>query len=95
MCCHRAVRRINCSRRREFCLETLREIRDGQRQIIELLSTQRALAEEQLRKSGERIAESVGLQRLALQRQRTVTLIAIPGILACIAAIAYLVLRYF
>ena len=76
-------------------VETLREIRDGQRQIIELLTAQRALAEEQLRKSGERVAESVGLQRLALQRQRTVTLIAIPGILACIAAIAYLVLRYF
>jgi hypothetical protein len=76
-------------------LETLREIRDGQRQIIELLSAQRALAEEQLQKSGERIAESVGLQRLALQRQRTVTLIAVPGIIACIAAIVYLLLRYF
>lgn len=76
-------------------LDALREIRDGQREVIELLAAQRALAEEQLKKSGERIAESVGLQRLALQRQRAVTLIAIPGILACIAAIAYLVLRYF
>ena len=76
-------------------LDTLREIRDGQREIIQLLTAQRALAEEQLKKSGERIAESVGLQRLALQRQRTITLIAVPAILACIAAIAYLVLRYF
>lgn len=76
-------------------LHTLREIRDGQREIIQLLSAQRTLAEEQLKKSGERIAESVGLQRLALQRQRTITLIAIPAILACIAAIAYLVIRYF
>jgi hypothetical protein len=76
-------------------LDTLREIRDGQREIIQLLSAQRTLAEEQLKKSGERIAESVGLQRLALQRQRTITLIAVPAILACIAAIAYLVLRYF
>jgi hypothetical protein len=76
-------------------LDTLREIRDGQREMIRLLSAQRALAEEQLKKSGERIAESVGLQRLALQRQRTITLIAIPALLACIAAIAYLVLRYF
>jgi hypothetical protein len=76
-------------------LDTLREIRDGQREVIQLLSAQRALAEEQLKKSRETIAESVGLQRLALQRQRTITLIAIPALLACIAAIAYLVLRYF
>lgn len=76
-------------------LATLREIRDGQRQIIELLSAHRALAEEQLRRSRETIAESVGLQRLALQRQRAITLIAVPAILACIAAIAYLVFRYF
>jgi hypothetical protein len=76
-------------------LDTLRAIRDGQREMIQLLSAQRTLAEEQLKKSGERIAESVGLQRLALQRQRTITLIAVPAILACIAAIAYLVFRYF
>ncbi|MNC90876.1 hypothetical protein D3C83_70300 [compost metagenome] len=76
-------------------LDALREIRDGQREVIQLLSAQRTLAEEQLKKSGERIAESVGLQRLALQRQRTITLIAVPGILACIAAIAYLLIRYF
>lgn len=76
-------------------LDTLREIREGQREIIRLMSAQQAAAEEQVRKSRESIAESVGLQRLALQRQRTVTLIAVPGILACIAAIAYLVMRYF
>jgi hypothetical protein len=76
-------------------LEVLKEIRDGQREIIALLNAQRALAEEQLRKSQERIEESVGLQKEALRRVRSVTLIAVPGILACIAAIAYLVLRYF
>ncbi len=76
-------------------LDTLREIRDGQREVIQLLSAQRTLAEEQLKKSRETISESVGLQRLALQRQRAITLIAIPAILACIATIAYLVIRYF
>jgi hypothetical protein len=76
-------------------LEVLREIRDGQREVLGLLAAQRAAAEEQVRKSRESIAESVSLQRLALARQRTVTLIAVPGILACIAAIAYLVWRYF
>ena len=76
-------------------LEVLREIRDGQREVLGLLSAQRAAAEEQVRKSRESIAESVALQRLALARQRTVTLIAVPGILVCMAAIAYLVWRYF
>jgi hypothetical protein len=76
-------------------LETLREIRDGQREMLTHLAAQRALTEEQITRSRATIEESVGLQRLALQRQKTITLIAIPGILACIAAIAYLVLRYF
>lgn len=75
-------------------LEALREIRDGQREIIELLSANKSIAEEQIRNSKERIGESIGLQRLALQRQRLVTLIAVPGIVVCIAAIAYLVVKY-
>ncbi len=76
-------------------LEVLREIRDGQREMLGLLAAQRVAAEEQVKKSRESIAESVALQRLGLARQRTVTLIAVPGILACIVAIAYLVWRYF
>lgn len=76
-------------------LDTLREIRDGQREIIAGLAAQRTLAEEQIRHSRQSIEESVGLQREALRRQRSITLIAVPGILACIAAITYLVLRYF
>ena len=76
-------------------LETLREIRDGQREMLDTLASQRVLAEEQLQKARVRADESVDLQREALRRQRAVTLVAVPGILACIAAIAYLVLRYF
>jgi formate dehydrogenase maturation protein FdhE len=76
-------------------LQLLREIRDGQQEIIALMSAQQALAEEQVKRSRESVEESVGLQRLALQRQRTITLVAIPAIFVCIAAICYLVLRYF
>ncbi|MGH8632489.1 MAG: hypothetical protein ACREU7_17215 [Burkholderiales bacterium] len=76
-------------------LEALREIRDAQRETVSLLSAQRSLVEEQLKRSRESIAESIGLQKLALQRQRSLTWIAVPGILACIAAIIYLVVRYF
>lgn len=52
-------------------LDTLREIRDGQREIVAHLSAQRALAEEQLQKSRASIEEPVGLQREALRRQKT------------------------
>lgn len=76
-------------------LEVLREIRDTQRETLRLLTEQRAATEEQLRMSRSSVEESIGLQRVALQRQRTITLIAVPGIVACLAAIAYLVIRYF
>lgn len=76
-------------------VDTLREIRDGQREIIAHLAAQRALAEEQISRARAGMEESVGLQREALRRQKSITYIAVPGILACIAAIAYLVLRYF
>jgi hypothetical protein len=69
-------------------IELLREIRDT-------LRAQRALVEEQLARSRNSIEESIGLQKTALRRQRQITLVALPGILACIAAIAYLVMRYF
>ncbi|SFQ24877.1 hypothetical protein SAMN05216229_114109 [Geopseudomonas sagittaria] len=80
---------------RHESLSVLREIRDTQREILAQLGAQRALAEEQLARSRETVEESIGLQKLALQRQRAISLVAVPGILACIAAIGYLVLRYF
>ncbi len=76
-------------------LATLREIRDGQRELLEQLKAQRALAEQQMTQSRQRIDESMGLQREALRRQRTITVVALPALLACIAAIAWLVFRYF
>jgi hypothetical protein len=48
-----------------------------------------------VRASKETLAESLGLQRLALQRQRNIGFVAIPAIGMCIAAIVYLVWRYF
>lgn len=76
-------------------LAILREIRDRQREAVEILKAQRALVEEQLQKSRDSVQESIGLQRTALARQRQVTMLAIPGIIACLVAIAYLVIRYF
>jgi len=69
-------------------LEVLKEIRDT-------LQAQRTLVEGQLARSRASVEESIGLQKTALQRQRQVTMVAVPGIIACILAIAYLVFRYF
>lgn len=69
-------------------IELLREIRDT-------LKAQHGLVEEQLARSRRTMDESLGLQRTALARQRQITLVAVPGILACILAIGYLVFRYF
>ena len=76
-------------------LAVLREIRDQQRAMLEQLSAQRALIEEQVKRSRESIAESISLQKLAMDRQRAITLFAMVGIVGCIGAIVYLVLRYF
>lgn len=76
-------------------LAILREIRDDQRALLSQVQAQRALAEQQMAQSKQRIDESVGLQREALRRQRTITVVALPALLLCIAAIAWLLLRYF
>ena len=75
-------------------LEVLREIRDGQREALRAMEEYRHLVKAQIEASQSTVQESVTLQRLALKRQRAVTLIAVPGIVACLAAIAYLVVRY-
>jgi hypothetical protein len=76
-------------------LDVLREIREGQREALKAMDEHRALVKEQIQLSRGSVEESVGMQRLALKRQRVITSIAIPGILACMAAIAYLIVRYF
>lgn len=75
-------------------LSVLRDMREGQREALKVMSEHRALVEEQLKISRKTVEESIGLQRLAVARQRTITLVALPALLFCIAAIAYLVLRY-
>lgn len=76
-------------------LDVLREIRDGQREALTAMQEHRSLVKEQIQISQSNVEKSVGLQHLALKRQRTITFIAVPGILACMAAIAYLIVRYF
>ena len=74
----------------ERILDTLRDIRSGQRDILAALQAQQTLAEQQLARSRASVEESLALQRLALARQRRVTLVAVAGILACIGAIGWI-----
>lgn len=76
-------------------LAALRESNAVQREILATLDTLRSLQERQLERAQAAVAESVALQRLALQRQRAVTLVAVPGILLCVGSIAWLLFRYF
>jgi t-SNARE complex subunit (syntaxin) len=75
-------------------LSVLREIRDDQRTMLERQREHLEIARTQLEQARNQIAESIALQREAVSRARTATRVAIPGILLCIAAIAYLVVRY-
>ena len=76
-------------------VQLLREIRDNQRDMLERQRTQLEVSQTHLEQAKNQIVESLALQREAVKRARTATRVAVPGILACIAAIAYLVLRYF
>jgi t-SNARE complex subunit (syntaxin) len=73
----------------------LAEIRDNQREMLERQRAQLELAQRHLEQGKTQIEESLKLQREAVGRTRTIARIALPAILACIAAIVYLMLRYF
>lgn len=76
-------------------LSLLTEIRDGQREVVQVIREQRAFVEAQNRTSHGQMLEAIELQRTAVGRQRTVMLIGVPAIFACIAVIVYVVMRLF
>jgi hypothetical protein len=73
----------------------LGEIRDNQRQALEQQRAQLEIARGHFEQARVQIAESLKLQQEAVRRQRTIGRIALPALLFCIAAIVYLVWRYF
>jgi hypothetical protein len=73
----------------------LGEIRDNQREMLERQRLQLEIAQRHFEQAKGQIAESLTLQREAVSRARMATRIGVPAILVCIAAIAYLVFRYF
>jgi len=75
--------------------EILLEIRDNQLRAIENQEKHIALTREQVERAKRQIEESTGLQRQAIEKTKIVTRIVVPGLLLCIVAILYLVMKYF
>ena len=75
--------------------QLLIEIRDNQQLSIVKQEEHIALTQQHLERAKSQVQESIGLQREAIYKQRTITRIAVPGILACTLAIVYLIVRYF
>ncbi|MEO0996179.1 MAG: hypothetical protein AAFX58_01555 [Pseudomonadota bacterium] len=75
--------------------ELLTKIEANQRRALDLAEEHVTLARSEVERARGQVEASIGLQKEALARQRTVTLVAFPGILFCIGAILYLVIRYF
>ena len=70
------------------------EMRDDQRSSLEKQDEHIALAQQQLDRARTQVEESLDLQREAMAKQKTIIRIALPGVLACIALIIYLIVRY-
>ena len=75
--------------------ELLIEIRDNQRVSLQRQEEHLEIARRQMERSNTQVQESIELQRLAVDRVKKVSRIAVPGILLCIALIVYLLVKYF
>ena len=70
------------------------EIRDNQRLSLQKQEEHLEVARQQIERARTQVAESIELQKLAIERAKSVAQIAIPGILFCIALIVYLIVTY-
>jgi hypothetical protein len=75
-------------------IAVLRRIEQNQQRALELQEKHFALAQAQFDKSNVRIEESLGLQRVAVQRQEQIRNIAFPLVLVLLFLLGYLVVRW-
>jgi hypothetical protein len=71
------------------------EIRDNQRLSLQRQEEHLEIARKQIERSSDQVQESIELQRLAIDRVKKVSRIAVPGIVLCFVLIAYLLIKYF
>lgn len=74
--------------------QLLTEIRDNQILAFQPQQEQLDLSRQQVDRAKTQVAESIELQKLAMARFKSISIIAIPGILLYIGLILYLVIRY-
>jgi len=86
---------ISDDENRKEILTVLKEIRDVQKQSLEQIGKQTKLIEDRTQQTVQSVEESISLQKLALNRAKSIGLFAVPAIILCILAILYLVLKYF
>ena len=75
--------------------QLLTEIRDNQKLALEQQKAQLDLAREQLARTRSQVSESIDLQKQAMQRFKSLSLVILPVVFLCIALIAYLIVTYF
>lgn len=75
-------------------IELLRRIEQNQEKALAAQQKHLALAEAQLERSNTTIAESIGLQRLAVARAAQVRNIALPLIVVLLLLLAYLLFKW-
>ena len=75
-------------------LKQLVEIRDNQRLSLQKQEEHLEVARQQIERARTQVAESIELQKVAIERAKSVARIAIPGVLLCIALIVYLIVTY-
>ena len=80
---------------REDIRDLLVEIRDNQRLSLQRQEEHLEIARKQIERSSGQVQESIELQRLAIDRVKKVSRLAIPGILFCIVLIIFLLSRFF
>lgn len=74
--------------------QLLVEIRDNQRLSLQKQEEHLEIERRQIERARTQVAESIELQKVAIERAKSVARIAIPGVLLCIALIVYLIVTY-
>ena len=75
-------------------MQVLVEIRDNQRLSLRKQEEHLEIARQQIERARTQVAESIELQKVAIERAKTVARVAIPGILLCIGLVIYLIVTY-
>lgn len=75
-------------------VEFLRRIEANQQQALAAQQEQLALVRSQMERSERTIAESVGLQRIAVARQSQLRNFVLPVVLLLVALLVYLLVRW-